>query len=117
MSNNSILDGLLYGIGKLPGSYKHDKLPTKIDISNVAKAQVGFDRLLVILKDGSVMGCGASDYHALADVDDAPTLTPIPTKNYDNERILFVSNLYSASVAMSDSNLFMFGQTYVYLLY
>jgi hypothetical protein len=97
----------------VPGSKESVSKPTKIDISDVVYAKVGFDRLLVIMADGSLMGCGVSEYFSLGlDENEYVTkLTPIPSENYKNEKILFVSNLYSASIALSNSNLFVFGQT------
>ncbi len=105
--------GDLYQIGSIPGYKKSVAKPRKIDISDVAYAKVGFDRLVIIMADGSLMGCGFSEYFSLGldEKEYVTKLTPIPSENYKSEKILFVSNLYSASIALSNSNLFVFGQT------
>jgi hypothetical protein len=108
-------DGVLYGIGTVP-NFQNSKStsPFKIDTGGdlVADARVGFQRVMIVMEDGTIRATGTNHYTALGldDQKDYP-MTTLPTKNHNNERVKFVSIAYSHTICITEmSKLYVFGQ-------
>jgi alpha-tubulin suppressor-like RCC1 family protein len=80
--------------------------------SRVVEARVGFSRIIAIMEDGTAQARGTNQYSSLGLDGDAAEMTPLPTQNYGNERLILSSNMYSSALVISEaSNVYIFGQT------
>jgi alpha-tubulin suppressor-like RCC1 family protein len=106
-------DGRLFGVGdsrikNIPKA----SLPTLIETpGHVASASFGNKRIIAIMQDGTLMGMGDNTSNALGFTSDyVETMTALPSKNHNYERVEFVTCVYSSSIAITSQSLFVFGQ-------
>lgn len=106
-------DGRLFGMGNsrlnnLPST----SLPTIIETpGHVSYASFGNKRIIAIMQDGTLMGMGDNTSNALGfNSAYVETMTALPSKNHNYERVNFVTCVYSSSIAITAQSLFVFGQ-------
>lgn len=88
--------------------------PKELKISNVIDVATSDNKTLLVTKDNVLYGCGGNDYTALGLQGKGSvirTLTVVPSRVYNNEKILFVAPAYSFSIVVTEeSNMFLLGQ-------
>ena len=120
-------DGHVFALGTnsnfrlaLPDNRTKYLEPTQVPIQNVTTLEMKRGRVLFVCADNSLHGCGDNTKYALGitDKDYLDAITKLPSKNYQDERILFVTTAYSFSIVITEcQNLFLLGNKCVLIIH